>query len=166
MDIRCRIGSQNNVLLFNLFDVTCPEAPQIIFELTNFKNPWSAITISSIRLYAFSTDNCIGDKIRSGAISPHKFYPRTFPASSVSIRSSSNVLGDSNLDNAVTFKFTPSYTTSPTKDGLIVIDFPQWYDVSGSLNMMFTEYAKNTCTSPDLNVLSSEANLIAKQLSI
>lgn len=82
--------------------------------------------------------------------------------SNIEISSSSNIIGYSGLDNAVTFKFTPSYSTSPTKNGRIVIDFPLWFDVADDLNMMFNRFAKNTCTSTDFNVISSYANLIAK----
>ena len=163
MKIRCDIGTSNNELQFSLYDITCPETPQILFEITNFHNPWSAITISSIRLYAYDQDFCIGsDKIGSDPISAHKFYPKTMLESKIAISSSNNVLGYSELDNAVTFKFTPVYSTSPTKNGMILIDFPLWFDVADDLNMMFTETAKNTCTSPDFNVISSFPNLAAK----
>ena len=84
------------------------------------------------------------------------------PESNIEISSSSNVFGYSGLDNAVTFKFTPIYTTSPTQNGMIVIDFPLWFDVADDLNMMFNESAKDTCSSPDFNVISSEATLISK----
>ena len=163
MKIRCGIGNNNNELQFSLFDITCPEKAQILLEVTNFQNPWSAITVSSIRLYAFGQDTCFGtDKIGSDPISAHKFYPKTMPESNIEISSSSNVFGYSKLDNAVTFKFTPFYSTSPTKNGRIVIDFPLWFDVADDLNMMFNELAKDTCTSPDFNVRSSDANIVAK----
>ena len=163
MKIRCSIGNSNNESQFSLFDITCPEKAQILLEVTNFQNPWSAITVSSIRLYAFGQDTCFGtDKIGSDPISAHKFYPKTMPESNIEISSSSNVLGYSKLDNAVTFKFTPVYTSSPTKNGLIVIDFPSWYEVAGSLNMMFNELMVNSCSSPDMRILASKASLVAK----
>ena len=163
MKIRCDIGDSNNEIQFSLYDITCPETPQILFEITNFNNPWSATTISSIRLFAFGQEVCFGnDKIGSDPITPHKFYPKTMLKSNIEISSSNNVFGYSELDNAVTFKFTPTYSTSLTKNGMILIEFPLWFDVADDLNMMFTEYAKNTCTSPDFRVISSFPNLPAK----
>ena len=168
MKIKCDIGDSNNEIQFSLYDITCPETPQILFEITNFNNPWSATTIDSIRLFAFGQDICFGnDKIGSDPITPHKFYPKTMLKSdNIKISSSNNVFGYSGSDNAVTFKFTPTYSTSPTKNGMILIEFPLWFDVAGDSNMMFTESKKNSCTSPDFNVISSFPNKVSRHLTI
>ena len=41
----CEIGEYENQLKFNFRDIENQELTNIFFEFTNFRNPWSAITI-------------------------------------------------------------------------------------------------------------------------
>ena len=77
---------------------------------------------------------------------------------------SSNILGDSDPSNAITFKFKP-YLTSPDGRGLFLIEFPTWYDLP-KLNMMYDEQAMNKCTSDDMEITSSIPNIINRSLAI
>ena len=43
--IDCRIGETESDLLFNFKDIESPDLTQIIFEFTNFHNPWSSVTV-------------------------------------------------------------------------------------------------------------------------
>ena len=77
---------------------------------------------------------------------------------------SSNILGENDPSNAITFKFKP-YLTSPDGHGNFFIDFPAWYDLS-KLNMMYDEQAMNKCTSDDMEITSSLPNLFSLGLAI
>ena len=80
--------------------------------------------------------------------------------------SSSNILGDSDPANEITFKFTQVHTTSPDGRGLIAINFPRWYNVLNKLNMMYDVNAKNKCRSDDMTIVSSTPDLINQNLMI
>ena len=64
------------------------------------------------------------------------------------------------------FAWTPVYTTSKDGRGSIVIDFPNWYNVLGRLNMMFNEAIQNSCSSPDMEIIDSRPDIVSKTLSI
>ena len=94
-------------------------------------------------------------------VGPQVYYPKTTPASNVKVSSNKSELGDSSADNKVTFVWTPIYTTSKDGLGSIVIDFPNWYNVLGRLNMMFDESVQNSCTSPDMDILESRPDIVS-----
>ena len=142
------------------------ELTDIRVEITNFLNPHSSITVTSLRVSSYRSRDCSGDAESSTSMNEANFFPLYTPEENFAMSASSNVLGDSDPANTITFKFTPVYSTSPDARGLIGINLPSWYNVQGKLNMMYNEQARNKCTSDDMEITSSEPGLINRNLMI
>ena len=138
-DINCRIGASDNELLFNIKGIKKPLLKQFTFYITNFRNPWSAISLESNRILSYDSSDCSGTMVSSKKIGDHTFYPLTLPPGSFKITSSTDILGYDDLNNEVIFKWTPTYTMGADGMGKISIRIPKWYNVRGKLNMMFNE---------------------------
>ena len=119
--IDCEVNTGGNSLLFSFQDIQKPELTEISIQFTNFINPWSAISIQSIRVSSYISSDCSGDQQSSQDLSPLSFEQQLMPATQVDITSSSTVLGDHLPSNIVTFKFTPSTTMSRSGRGTIRI---------------------------------------------
>ena len=166
--VKCRMGLRNE-LLVNFFDFNpdrSPDLNEIAIKVTKFQNPWSAITIESIRISSYRSEDCSGDAESSKPMGAQTFYSLVIPETNAAITSTSTVLGDSDPANTVIFKVTPTYTTSRDGRGVISISLPQWYNVRGKLNMMYDERSVNKCTSPDMRINSSRPDLINRNLII
>ena len=111
-NIDCRIGEFDNELLFNFNGINKPKLTQIKFEITNFRNPWSGITIESIRVNSYESADCSGNIVSSKAVGSQTFYAKTTPEKNFKLTSSTNVLGNSSADNEITFAWTPLFSTS------------------------------------------------------
>lgn len=94
------------------------------------------------------------------------FFALETPEANIKMQASSDILGDSDPANKITFTFTPVYQASPDGRGLIAINLPPWYNVLGKLTMMYNEQARNKCTSPDMVIQSSTPDLINRNLMI
>ena len=171
----CSIGgTYRNELLFSFQGIKRTDLTDISFQFTNFANPWSAITIESIRVSSYKTPDCSGDAQSSETITEETFYPAEVPAANFQISSSSDILGDSDPQNTVTFKYLPASTTSKDGKGIISIRLPNWYNVQGKRNMMFSEKAQNTCEAgidpdtgaPDMRIISSTPDVFSTSLII
>lgn len=57
----CEIGKQTNTLQFRFQDINKQNLTNIYFEFENFKNPWSALTVQSIRINVFASVDCTGN---------------------------------------------------------------------------------------------------------
>ena len=137
--VTCRIGEKDNELLFNFSGFRKSRLKQLTFYITNFRNPWSAITLESNRIMSYDNSDCSGSVVSSKKIGDHTYYPLTLPSGSFKITSSTDVLGYADLSNEVIFKWTPQYTMGVDGRGKISIRIPNWYNVRGKLNMMFNE---------------------------
>ena len=104
-----------NSIQFVFSDIVRPDATEITFTMTNFINPWSAITVSSISINSYANADCSGSADSSKSLSPLDFFPLFAPADTFSVTSTVNTLGYSAADNAVIFKMTPYFSAS--KDG-------------------------------------------------
>lgn len=162
----CWLGANDDELLFRFKGVQAPDLTQIIFDFTNFHNPWSAVTIESITISSYESADCSGDAHSAKSVGPQTFYPKTTPAERVLLQSSSNVLGDSSPTNKIVFAWTPLYTTSLDGKGVININIPEWYRVFGRLSMMFNENVSNSCTSPDMEITESRPDIISRTITI
>ena len=137
--VNCRLGDRRNELLITFLDIERTDLTDIIIDITNFQNPHSAIEITSLRVSSFRSEDCSGDAESSTTMNSADFFSLTTPEDQFHMEASSNVLGDSDPANTITFKFTPIYTTSPDGRGLIGINIPKWYNILGKLNMMYNE---------------------------
>lgn len=59
--IKCQIGQTTNSIQFSFDKFSRPDLTQVIFKFTNFRNPWSASTIESIRIDSYSSSDCTGE---------------------------------------------------------------------------------------------------------
>lgn len=135
----CEIGDQTNQLKFRFHDIENQELTNIFFEFSKFRNPWSAITVQSIRINAFRDKDCLVGPESSRQTPPVTFWPKYLESKNVLITSTSNVLGDSSPNLNMTITWTPTVTVSKTGRGMIQVSIPLWYDVANKNNMMFNE---------------------------
>ncbi len=155
----CKIGTNANQLEFTFTNVE-PQLTQIFFTFTNFKNPWSSITLNSVRVDSFS-GKCEGDPQATQRSSPLNFYSSFLPAENVKLSSSSTVTGDSSPAVTLIIKFTPILTTSLVGRGEFSLVMPSWFDKPGKTNMMYNERDRDQCRSEAFDLISSEADIIS-----
>ena len=116
----CDIG-QPNELLFSFQGISRPDLTNIGFEFTNFKNPWSAITIQSIRVASYRSTDCSGDAESSKKIGSATFFPQEVSEENFSLVSTTTVLGNDDPANEVIFRLRPTFPFSLDGTGLITI---------------------------------------------
>ena len=77
-------------------------------------------------------------------------------------------LGYDDPNNELTINFTPATVISVDGSGIIVIDIPQWYDVTGRQSMMFDPFRTEDArvSSPQMTIEEAEANFITKKVNI
>jgi len=157
--------NSRNELFFSFQGITNPGVTELIFDFTNFQNPWSDISIESVRINSYSSADCSGNAQSSITASPLNFFPQQMPDANVILSSSSNVLGaDQGVD--LTVKFTPGFTTSLNGNGMIELIMPMWYTVQNKNNMAYNEQDRNTCSSPDFEVISSTPTLMTRNVLV
>ena len=163
---KCQIGERTNQLDFSFIGIERPDLTNIFFTFTNFKNPWSSVTMNSVRVDSYNSPNCEGNGQTIQRASSLAFYSEITPYANVKISSSSNILGDSDPATEVTFEITPAFTTSKTGSGEFSILFPSWFEQIGKTNMMYNERDKDFCRSEAFELVTSRADLISQRLKI
>ncbi len=160
----CKIGTNANQLEFTFTNLE-PQLTQIFFTFSNFKNPWSSITLTSVRVDSFK-GKCEGSPQATQRSSPLNFYSSFLPADNVKLSSSSTITGDSSPAVTLTIKFTPNLTTSLVGRGEFSLVIPTWFDKPGKTNMMYNERDRDQCRSDVFDLISSEADIISQRLRI
>mmetsp|Transcript_22416 Transcript_22416/g.27591 ORF Transcript_22416/g.27591 Transcript_22416/m.27591 type:complete len:133 (+) Transcript_22416:494-892(+) len=130
----CELGAQPNTLLFRFHDIARQDLTNIFFEFTNFINPWSAITIKSIRINTYRSTDCSGSSEGSPKTQQVSFWPKEIPADNSNplnpnpqLSSSSLILGDSDPNVSLTIGIVPVTIVSKTGRGIIQVEMPLWY---------------------------------------
>lgn len=126
--MKCEVSADLYSLKFSFEEIIAPELTDILFTFTNFINPWSAVTVSSISIKSYANSECNDPAASSLALDSRKFYAVAIPEAKVSVTSTSNIIGDSDAANTATFKFTPTKTLSRDGRGSLDIGIPKWYE--------------------------------------
>lgn len=101
--IECKIGETTNSLQFYFKDFKRPDLVQLDFDFTNFRNPWSAASLKSIRIDSYRSKNCSGEAESSVQVENQSFSATIASENNYKVLSATNDLGNSNPNNKVTF---------------------------------------------------------------
>ena len=164
--MECWIGNNGRELNFKFLGIVKPNLTQILFVFSNFKNPWSTITVESMSVNSYDSPDCSGSVISNEKIGRQEFYQKIIPDDKVEIISSSDVLGDSAPQTTATFSFTPTTTMSVDGTGTIIFDIPKWYRVQNKQNMMYDEQVRDVCKSSDMDIIQSRPDIFGGTLRI
>lgn len=107
------------MLKFRFHEIAKPELTNIFFDFDNFLNPWSTVTIESINIKVYRSNDCTGNPEDSQETPPVTFWPIDMPDSAVKLMSTSDILGDSSPNVNITISITPTFTVSKTGRGMI-----------------------------------------------
>ena len=58
---KCQIGERTNQLDFSFVNIERTDLTNIFFTFTGFKNPWSSVTMNSVRVDSYSGPDCVGN---------------------------------------------------------------------------------------------------------
>lgn len=101
------------------------------FNFTNFHTPFSIQKLDKIELYVYSDAACTvrSNDQRDINIQSVTIKARSVPSNVVSIATTSDLIADQDVDNALIFRFTPVSSLSVSGAGSFHIYMPYWYSI-------------------------------------
>ena len=101
------------------------------FNFTNFHTPFSTQKLGKIELTVFSDPDCsvLSSGQRKISISAVTIKARSVPSNVVSVTTTSDLIADEDVDNALIFRFTPVSSLSVSGVGQLRLYMPYWYSI-------------------------------------
>lgn len=136
--MQCEISeNNNNEIQFYFTGINRADLNNLSFEISKFTNPFSAATIEKIELKVFSSKDCSGTQEQTLKIAQLDIQPAIIAPQDVTLLSSSEVLGATDL--VLDFTVNTKEPVTKAGSGKIQILSPKWYSVGFKNNMMFDD---------------------------
>lgn len=136
--MQCEISeNNNNEIQFYFTGINRADLNNLSFEISKFTNPFSAATIENIELKVFSSKDCSGTQEQTLKIAQLDIQPAIIAPQDVTLLSSSEVLGATDL--VLDFTVNTKEPVTKAGSGKIQILSPKWYSVGFKNNMMFDD---------------------------
>jgi hypothetical protein len=143
------------VFVFTEVSTDASTEQSINVKFTNFFTPFSSQIIRTVNLRSFSDADC-QNNMQTKSVQGPTILQDTLDSNSVSLSSSSNILGTTVATNALSVTFTPKTTMSPDGKGTVQIGVPMWWQIGITGERMYSPTATNKCTSSCMDITLSK----------